>query len=494
MRAKELLSDLINLADEWDREIDTVTDHSERATPNAIFVCIRGANADGHRYAASAYEKGCRIFLAEHGLNLPTDAAVILTESPRSACALVACKLYGNPSRQMQVIGITGTKGKTTVAQMITHILNQNGIPTGYIGTNGIAYGTQRLETVNTTPDPITLQRTLSQMLQASMQAVVLEVSSQALMQDRVLGIQFNTVLFTNLFPDHIGIHEHPTFEHYKACKRRLFQDFETRAMICNADDPASAFMCDGARAQKLILCSSKSENTDFYAENLSFQKTDGSLHTTFERVDQAGKRIFCDLPLIGGVNVDNALLALACAESCFGIPAEAAAKTLQGLQVSGRSEVIPLPNGACAIIDYAHNGDSLRQLLKALRAYEPNRLLCLFGSVGERTQQRRAELGKAAAEFCDFCILTSDNPGNEDPEQIMAEIETSFSSDAPPYVKIADREDAILYALSQTRKGDILVLAGKGHETYQLIGKDKLPFCEREILSKAIQEQLNFV
>ncbi len=489
MRAAELLSDLIELPLEMDREIDFLTDHSAHAKSNSIFVCVRGAKVDGHLYASSAYANGCRIFLAEHETELPKDATVILINNTRLACATLACKLYNHPSRRLRVIGITGTKGKTTVAQMIAHILNQNGVPTGYIGTNGIVYGETHLETVNTTPDPISLQGTLEQMCQASMQAAVIEVSSQALMQDRIAGICFDSVLFTNLFPDHIGIHEHPSFEHYQECKHRLFKEFEAQAAIYNADDPASNLMVRDSRANLRISCTSKGNRSFFCAENISFERNNGTLRTSFFCKGTDGARVRCDLPLIGSVNVDNALLAIACVNTRFGISVEDAARTLKTLFVSGRSEIIPLPNGADAVIDYAHNGDSLRQLLTSLRHYRPARLLCLFGSVGERTLQRRHELGRAAAELSDYCILTSDNPGLENPEQILTEIEEAFVSSETPYVKIVDRKEAILYALSKTRPGDILILAGKGHEDYQLIGKEKIPFSEREILYEFLNQ-----
>ena len=464
-----------------DLEIRRVTDCSSQADSESLFVCIRGCHSDGHAYAEEAYLRGCRAFLAEHCLSLPPDAAVLPVPDTRRALGLVACRFYGNPSRKLRVVGVTGTKGKTTTACLLAGILEACGIPCGYIGTNGIHYGGVHLTTRNTTPDALTLQKSLRDMQQTGCRAAVVEVSSQALKQHRAEGMQFDTVLFTNLSPDHIGRNEHPDFSDYAACKHRLFTDFGAKTMIYNADDPYAAKMLRGTSAKAIFSCSVQAP-ADYAAQALQPVFRPGEFGMQFTLLAK-GSRVPCSLPLIGQGNVSNALLAAACADACFGIPPEAAARLLRDVRIDGRSEVVPLPSGAVAVIDYAHNGVSLRQLLTNLREFHPARLICLFGSVGGRTALRRRELGQAAAELADLCILTSDNPGTEPPERIIADIAQAFKGNFPPYMCIPDRAEAIRAAVDLCHSGDILVLAGKGHERYQLIGNEKIPFCERELL-----------
>ena len=467
-------------------EIEHLTEDSRKANEKTLFVCIRGAIADGHQYAASAYERGCRFFVAERALSLPDDAFVLIVNDTRRALAKLACRLYGDPSSSMKVIGITGTKGKTTTAEMLAQILNQNKIPTGYIGTNGIAYGEVLKATANTTPDAVTLQETLSHMKALGMKAVIMEVSSQALMQYRADGVRFDAVLFTNLFRDHIGLHEHPTMEHYKACKKRLFTEFDAPCMILNDDDAFSKELLQESSAKRKITCSFEDPTCDFFGTEIRLLQQNGFLGVSFDLFGVTFR-----LPLIGKANAYNALLATVCAKERFGISLSQSATVLSGISIAGRSECISLPNGACAVIDYAHNGESLRALLQSLRAYAPARLLCLFGSVGDRTRERRAEMGSVAASLCDLCFLTSDNPGYEDPQRIMEEIAVSFDAAKAPYRMITDRERAIVEALRETKAGDVLVLAGKGHETYQLIQNKKIPFSEKEIVEKTVKNNL---
>ena len=467
-------------------EIASVTENTARAGIDSVFVCIRGARTDGHDLAHLAYENGCRCFVAEHPLSLSDDAFVLLTPDTRKALAILACRIYNHPSHQMHVIGITGTKGKTTTAQLLFHILNQCNIPSGYIGTNGVLYQNVEKALGNTTPDAVTLQKTLADMRDAGVRVAILEVSSQALMQKRVDGIRFQTAIFTNLYTDHIGPSEHTDFAHYKSCKKRLFSDFSIENIILNADDPHTPDMARDSMAKKRISCS-LGAGADLFASQITPSHREGRLGIDFVLTD-ADCSIPVFLPLIGECNVSNALLAAAVATRVFGRSSEEIARSLCSASVKGRGECIPLPSGGIAVIDYAHNGESLRQMLSALRPYTRRRLMCLFGSVGERTQLRRAELGRAACELSDMVFLTSDNPGCEDPEGIIDEIAAEWKDSTLPYFRNADRKSAILEALSQTRDGDILLLAGKGHEEYQLIGTQKIPFSEREIIEAFCQ------
>ncbi|MBE6600950.1 MAG: UDP-N-acetylmuramoyl-L-alanyl-D-glutamate--2,6-diaminopimelate ligase [Ruminococcaceae bacterium] len=470
-------------------EITNLTENSKLASSSSLFVCIAGAVADGHSYARAAYENGCRAFVAQKKLDLPIDATVFYVEDTRRTLATLACRFYGHPTKRMRVIGITGTKGKTTTARLIAQILNRSSIPCGYIGTNGILYGNKRMDTKNTTPDAVTLQRTFSEMLRDGIQTAVLEVSSQALKQFRADGIEFDTVLFTNLFPDHIGDGEHRDMEEYKSCKKRLFTEFPFRRFISWADDPFAAELNKGIEKDKCFLCSALDERADFYIQSIRPERFENGLGVSFD-LCRNETRSPVSLPLLGKINAQNAALALAVATERFAIDLSVASESLKQAAVTGRSETILLPSGAFVCLDYAHNGASLQQLLTSLAEYHPSRLTVLFGSVGERTQMRRAEMGRVAALYADRAILTSDNPGKEDPEAIIADIAVGFSGTDTPFVSIPDRKEAIRYALEHTAHGEILVLAGKGHEAYQLIGTQKLPFSEREIVEAFITAQ----
>jgi len=488
MKAKMLLGKLFPHVQIPDREILSVTEDTRLANADSIFVCIRGSRADGHALAPDAYKNGCRLFVAEQPLEIPADASVLMTKNTRLTLAHLACAFYGHPSKKLHVIGITGTKGKTTTAQLLSGLLNQCNIPCGYIGTNGIVYGDIHLTTANTTPDAVTLQKTLAAMAANGMRAVCMEVSSQALMQYRADGTHFTTVLFTNLSLDHVGPSEHPSFESYRACKHRLFTEFGAKNAIWNTDDAAYAEMQVGCTARREITVSALSTGVDLTACDILPINTADAHGIAFSLCRKKDK-FNVHLPLIGRCNVSNALQSLAVAIEVMKIPVARAIDALSHVRVDGRSEWLPLPNGGAVVIDYAHNGESLRQILTALREYAPRRLIVLFGSVGERSQLRRRELGSVAASLADLCILTSDNPGNEPPEKIIDEIETEIIGNAE-YKKIPDRKTAILEALRMTEKNDILLLAGKGHERYQLIGSEKQYFCEKDIVKGYIKSK----
>ena len=467
-----------------DVEITTVTDRPACANAQSIFVCIHGARANGHAFAPEAYRNGCRVFVAEEPLSLPADAWIVPVSATRQALAHLACAFYGHPSREMKIIGVTGTKGKTTVSRLLSTLLEKAGIPCGYVGTNGAKYRDVMLPLGNTTPDPLTLQRILRQMLDAGIQAAVLEISSQALYQFRADGISFEACVFTNLHSDHIGPTEHPTFAHYRDAKHRLFTDFAHHVTVVNADDPHTAYMLERTAAEKVVRYSMCDPTADYYAFHTLPTQSNAGYGISF-RLTPPAESIPVFLPMLGTFNASNALAALSVAAECFGIDPVLSASLLQTAAVEGRTETLPLKNGACAVIDYAHNGIGLQKLLTSLRVYKPRRLICLFGSVGERSQLRRREMGDVAAKHADLAILTSDNPGNEDPASILADIAQAFSGTKTPYLAIPDRAEAIRTAVEMTEAGDILVLAGKGHESYQLIGNERVPFSERSILEE---------
>ncbi len=488
MLANELLLPFFEASLLPSLNVEAIVQDSRKASNTSLFVCIQGANADGHKYAEQAYRAGCRLFLAEHPLALPKDATVLITPDSRKILSLIACRFYGDPSQHLQIIGITGTKGKTTTAQMIYQILCKNGISCGYIGTNGVIYGKTALSTENTTPDAVALQKTLSDMVLHNIRVVVLEVSSQALKQHRVLGTRFSAAIFTNLTADHIGLHEHADFEEYKACKARLFTDYGIGQIFLNGDAPDSQYIRSISNAGHIVTFGMTNASSDYLAFDTVPTCKDGQLGISFSLVCKS-TAYQAYLPMIGKINAYNALCAIAVTNQLFSIAIEQAIEALRHIQISGRSTQLSLPNGGIVVIDYAHNGESMYRILEALHTHAPRRLMALFGSVGGRSQGRRQELGKAAAAFCDLCILTSDNPGNEDPEVIMDELSGPLNDRSIPYCKIANREEAIRYAMARMQKGDILLLAGKGHENYQLIGKEKRSFSEKEIVLNTIAQ-----
>ena len=462
-------------------ELIHISNDSRQVREGSVFVCVKGVISDGHNYAAAAYENGCRVFVAARPLPIPPDAAILITADTRSALPILSARLYCNPSEELHVVGITGTKGKTTSALMTAHILNQCGIPAGYIGSNGVEYGKYHFNTVNTTPESCDIQRYLRDMVSAGIRVCVMEVSSQALKLSRVRGIRFDLCAFTNLSPDHISAHEHPDFEDYKACKASLFRDYPHRYVVYNADDPQAEDVVLESHATPIRFA--LHHRAEYMADRLSLFREEGKLGLQFQMRTKKGS-IPVTLPFPGAFSVYNALTAAAICHR-FGLTDLQIAKALESVVITGRFEVIDLPSGTTVVIDYAHNGVSLRSALETLRQYNPNRLICLFGSVGGRTQMRRAELGHVASELADLCILTADNPDNEPPQDVIRDIAKSFGKDSCPYLEIPDREAAIVHAISIALPGDIILLAGKGHERYQLIAGKYYPFCEREIVAR---------
>lgn len=489
MRLKELLS-LIDYSEKINRsgidsantEISLISSYSDTAKEGSIFVCITGSMVDGHTYASAAYENGCRCFVTERQIDLPDDSYVIVVKDSRIALAQLSAAFFDYPARKMTLIGITGTKGKTTSSLLIYNVLKANGIPVGYIGSNGISYNDTQAATVNTTPESYYLQEYLKEMYDAGITTVVMEVSSQALKMARVHGIKFDIGVFTNLSPDHIGEFEHPDFNDYKNCKHSLFTDYGVEYIVYNADDEYASEMISGNRAEKVSISGKGNKSADYSADGIYFYRTSSKIAVNF-RCKEKTDSYEVDLSFPGDFSVYNALTAIAVCKR-LGLNTEQIVSTLKNVRIQGRFETYALPNGATVVIDYAHNGVSLKAALSSLREYSPTRLICLFGSVGGRTKMRRAELGLVASRDADFCILTSDNPDFESPNAIIAEIASYFTANSCPYVAIADRKKAIEHALSISQHGDIILLAGKGHETYQLICGQREKFSESEIIA----------
>ncbi len=462
--------------------ISDIVYDSRKARAGVIFVCIVGAVADGHKYAQSAYDKGARVFVCEKPLALPSDALVFRVENTRRALASLSARIFDHPEKKLRVIGVTGTKGKSTICEMIRHILCKNGIPAASIGTVGVRIGDTVTPTGNTTPESYELFRIFAEMVEQGIRYAIIEVSSQGIKLDRVFGISFFAAIMTNLSEDHIGGAEHPDFDDYKSCKKALFSRCEHA--IFNADDPYFEEFWESAQCKKQTY--SIADDADFSAKSILSTATEKGFGSSFI-LKHDGAKTDAFVPFPGPFSVSNALAAVA-ASMLADIAPENAADALSDVRVAGRFEIVPTAlSGATFVIDYAHNGESLSAALNALRKYHPKRLVCLFGSVGGRTEIRRRELGIAASAHADFSILTSDNPDREPPLDIIADIERYMQNTS--YAVIPDRKEAIAYAVAHAEEGDIVLLAGKGHETYQLVNGKKEPFCERKILVAAAEK-----
>ena len=482
MKLSEILKGLsYNCSNFTDCEITDIAYDSRKCDDGILFVCLVGAFTDGHNYIQSAYDKGSRVFLCEREVELPDDAMVIITENTRSALAKISCNFFSNPSRDIKVIGITGTKGKTTTAHIVKFLLEAGGIKTGIIGTVGSFYDDVVIPTVNTTPESYELQKTLRIMAEGGCKAVVMEVSSLGLKHHRVEGTEFYCGAFTNLFPDHIGTNEHETFEEYAYWKTQLFP--MCQKAIVNIDDPFSKDVIDNCNGE--VIAYGWDNGADYVLESCEKVKLGNILGVAFDtKVKGEEKKFTIALP--GEINAHNALIALAIGD-IFGVSDKDSAEGLKQVFVKGRCEILKNTDDITVIIDYAHNGVSLKSIIDTARAYEHNRVICLFGSVGGRTECRREELGTVSGKMSDFTVITSDDPDFEDPRSICEEIASYCEGE---YVIIPDRGEAVNYAVKMAQSGDILILAGKGHEEYMKINGEKVPFNEREEVIKAFKEK----
>lgn len=476
-----------------------ITCDSREVKPGDLFVCLAGCRQDGHLYAEEALEKGASVVVMEER-NRETEklekrfsggtkqeAALVLVASTRRAFSPLAAAFYGYPLRSMVSAAVTGTKGKTTTAYMLREILEKAGHKTGLIGTNGAFLGGERLPLSHTTPEAHELQRVLRVMKDSGCTHVVMEVSSQGIKMERVADLHFNCGIFTNLSPDHIGPGEHENFEDYLYQKSRLFLNCD--AGIVNQDDRWAKDVT--ARASCRLITYGLSAG-DYRAEGAVRYKDSSMLGCEYrlcgpDRKDgpaAEGRTVF--LPLPGEYNIRNSLAAIAAAAE-LGVSVRTAAKALNEIRVPGRMEVVSGNNRMWVIVDYAHNEDSMENLLKTLKAYEPRRLICVFGCGGNRSKLRRAGMGRAAGSWADISVVTEDNSRYEPLEDILSSIEEGLKEKNGGYVVIPDRREAIGYAVRHGKVGDIIAIIGKGHEEYQETEGRRTPFSDREEARRAL-------
>ncbi len=466
-------------------EISSVVYDSKKVEPGCLFICISGARFDGHDFAADVVDKGARVLLTEKDVDIPgeSDAIVIRVENTRYAMAFVSAAWFGHPVDHLTVIGVTGTKGKTTTTYLTKAVLEEAGYHVGLVGTIETIIGDRHIPAKNTTPESYVLQETFAEMVKEGINVVVMEVSSQALMLHRTQGFVFDYGVFTNIEPDHIGPNEHEDFADYLRCKGLLFK--QCRVGIVNSDDPHTEELLKDHTCE--IRTFGLKENAELRAEDAELIKTPGELGVKFHI-----KGTY-DIPDVevgtpGSFSVYNALCASAICLN-FNVSDEQLKTALKTAHVRGRIEAVSVSDSFSLIIDYAHNAMALESLLTSLREYDPGRLVCVFGCGGNRSKLRRYEMGEVSGKLADFTIITSDNPRFEEPADIMNDIETGILKTEGKYIKIQDRKEAIAYAIHNGQPGDLIILAGKGHEDYQEIEGVKHPMDERVLIHEILEE-----
>lgn len=465
-----------------DTEISTLVYDSRKVEEGSVFVCISGAAFDGHKFVGQVAEQGAKAVVVERDVEVPEGVTVIRFDDTRRALAEMSAAYFGYPAEELTTIGITGTKGKTTITYMIQSVLEHAGQKTGLIGTIETVIGEERIPSVNTTPESYVIQESFRRMADEGCKNVVMEVSSQGLMLHRVSGFTFDYGIFTNLAEDHIGENEHKDMDDYIHCKSLLFQ--QCRQGIVNGDD---------AYVERIIkghTCSLETfgmdEANDVYAQNIKRIQEPGYLGVSYDLKGKEEYNVHVDIP--GDFTVYNSLAAISLCRH-MGIQKFDVLDALNTIQVKGRLEIIKTPGEYTLMIDYAHNAMSLESLLTTIRKYEPKKIYCLFGCGGNRAKARRYEMGEVSSKLADLTVVTSDNPRNEEPMDIIDDILVGVHKGPGKYVTIPDRKEAIRYCMEHAGKGDIVILAGKGHEDYQEIRGVKHHMDERDLIREIIEE-----
>ena len=474
-------------------EVTDIYYDSRKVTPGGLFVCIVGTQRDSHDYAADVAAKGAAVLAIQHDLPaevlaaLP-DVTVVKFESTRYAMALLSTAYFGRPALEMTMVGVTGTKGKTTTTHMIKAVLEAAGHKVGMVGTNGVYYPGHHYDLNNTTPESYELQKILRQLADAGCDACVMEVSSQGIMMDRVAGIHYKVGVFTNLYPDHIGPGEHSSFEEYRSWKGKLFQRCDVG--VVNADDPNTEALLEGHTC-KLVTYGIHAPKVDYRAsEQYRLLRNKEMLGVEFTLTEPDGHTLDVQVGMPGLFSIYNALATIGVGK-VLGLADAPIHEGLKKALVKGRVELVPISHKFTILIDYAHNEAATESLIETLREYNPNRLVVVFGCCGNRSKLRRYGMGEVCAKLADFSILTEDNNRFEKVEDIIADIKTGMAKGNPDakYVEIPDRLDALHYAIDHAQEGDLIAVIGKGHEAYRDREGVKTPFLERELIEEYAAE-----
>ena len=488
MKLRDLLIGLNGLKARGDLDIDIkgIACNSNDVKEGDLFVAIKGFEYDGHKFINEAIEKGVAAILIEEGCDLKSfkvkkDTVVIMAKDTREALAIVSCNYYKNPSKKFKLIGITGTKGKTTTSYMIKEILEKAGKKVGLIGTLETYVNGKTIKTNDrTTPESLELQRLFSKMVEEKVEVVIMEVSSQSLKLHRVTGCDFDIVVFTNFSHDHISKIEHPTMEDYLQSKLKLFE--MCKVGIVNSDD------VQGAKIPRIFPESNITTfGIDNYANVMARDITVTNTYADFKvKLTDRNERVKVGIP--GRFSVYNALASI-CVAKKFQISPEIIKEALLEVRVPGRSEMVDNKLEIPIMIDYAHTPESLENILKAVKIYTRGKVICVFGCGGNRDETKRPIMGEIAGRVADYTFITTDNARGENPEDIAKQIEKGIKKTKGKYEIVLDRKEAIRKAIKMANKIDIVVIAGKGHELYQEINGKKIPFNEREIVKEITKE-----
>ena len=460
-------------------EIESLCADSRKVTQGALFFCTPGLRMDAHDFAPQAVEKGASALIVERKLDL--NVPQVIVEDVRMAISYIASEFNGNPAEKLLMLGITGTKGKTTTSFLVKSIMEAAGMKTGLIGTVCSMIGDETIPTQLTTPDPIETQSILRRMVEAGVQCVIMEVSAHALAMNRLAGMKFKVGAFSNFSQDHLDFFK--DMDAYFAAKMRFMLEDMCELAVYNVDDEqVSAGM---RRLNRPALRIGIRDSSDVYANDIEIGERGCSFLMTWHKQF----RTTISMKLAGIFNVYNALMAAGIC-ICAGVGPEAIRRGLEEVRaVPGRIELLETGTPYRVILDYAHSPDSLENILKAVRQTTKGRMIALFGCGGNRDRAKRPVMGEIAGELADFCILTSDNPRNEEPMDILASIEEGIRPTGCDYIVIENRREAIRYALQNAGAGDVIVLAGKGHETYREINGVKYPFDEKIVVAELLAE-----
>ncbi len=475
MKLSDLLKNVATTSKYQDREVSDITDKSSEIKPECVFVCIKGAHFDGHSVAEEALEKGAAAVVVEKDLGLENQ---ILVDSTRDAYSRICAAFYGNPADSLKLIGVTGTNGKTTTTFLIKNVFDSLGIKTGLIGTVKNITGDKEYTASLTTPDSKELQALYREMVDSGCEYCIMEVSSQALAQGRVDGCHFSLALFTNLTQDHLDYHG--DFESYAKAKKKLFEICDTA--IINADDSYAKYMVEGIDC-KVVTFAVNAEESDYKAKNINCFAD--SVRYELLTPDSIG-RVTIKIP--GHFTVYNSMGAAVCALQA-GAPLDRVLEAISASKgVPGRVEVLDTNTDYTILIDYAHSPDGLQNVISSIRETTQGRVITVFGCGGDRDKTKRPKMGKIVGDLADVAVVTSDNPRSENPSLIIKDILAGMTDCKAKIDTVEDRTQAIKHAMSIARAGDVIILAGKGHETYQILNTGKIHYDEREVVADILK------